>query len=309
MGIIGVVTIPGSVTSIGHQAFYGCTGLTAVTIPGSVTSIDYNAFSGCTALTAVTIPESVTSIDWDVFSGCTGLTAITVAAGNASYSSLGGILYDKLQHTLVAAPVGIIGVVTIPGSVTSISDAAFYGCTGLTAVTIPGSVTSIGGGAFSGCTGLTSVTIPSSVTSIGYAAFYGCTGLTAITVDAGNPSYSSNAGVLYNKSQTTLIQCPGGLTSVTIPSSVTSIGGGAFSVCTGLTSVTIPSSVTSIGDDVFSNCSGLTELNFLGAPPQLGGTLSNINTTIVKYPKGSGATTWASYVGTLFGGLITQEST
>ena len=60
-----------------------------------------------------------------------------------------------------------------------------------------------------GCTSLTSVTIPSSVTSIGDGAFADCTSLTAITVDALNPVYSSVDGVLFNKSQTTLVQYPG----------------------------------------------------------------------------------------------------
>ena len=110
--------------------------------------------------------------------------------------------------------------VTIPNSVTSIGDYAFYGCCGLTSVTIPNSVTSIGDGAFAYCSGLTSVTIPNSVTSIGNWAFARCSGLT----------------------------------SVTIPNSVTSIGGGAFRDCSGLTSVTIPNSVTSIGGNAFWNC-------------------------------------------------------
>jgi len=160
-----------------------------------------------------------------------------------------------LRHTLLIAPGGITGSVIVPGTVTSIGNLAFSGCTHLTVMTIPGSVTSIGNG-----------------------AFYLCTGLTALTISQG----------------------------------VTSIGIGAFDRCSGLTAVTIPSSVTSIGGWAFQNCTGLTELNFLGAPPQLGEVLINpigIVTTIVKYPKGSGATTWASYVGTLFGGLITQEST
>ena len=61
--------------------------------------------------------------------------------------------------------------VTIPDSVTSIGNSAFYGCSGLTSVTIPDSVTSIGDSAFYGCSGLTSVTIPDSVTSIGNSAF------------------------------------------------------------------------------------------------------------------------------------------
>ena len=72
--------------------------------------------------------------------------------------------------------------VTIPNSVTSIGEHAFYECSGLTSVTIPNSVTSIGGGAFSYCNGLTSVTIPNSVTSIGSQAFYGCSGLTSVTI-------------------------------------------------------------------------------------------------------------------------------
>ena len=83
-----------------------------------------------------------------------------------------------------------------------------------------------------------------------------CTSLTAITVDALNSAYSSVDGVLFNKSQTTLIQYPAGKagTSYTIPNSVTSIGDSAFSGCTSLTSVTIATSVTSIGDEAFYDC-------------------------------------------------------
>ena len=80
---------------------------------------------------------------------------------------------------------------TIPNSVTSIGDYAFYCCTGLTSVTIPDSVTSIGDYAFYGCTGLTSVTIPDSVTSIGYWAFYGCSGLTSAYFYGNAPSMGS----------------------------------------------------------------------------------------------------------------------
>ena len=139
--------------------------------------------------------------------------------------------------------------VTIPNSVTSIGDGAFYGCSGLTSVTIPNSVTSIGDYAFSGCSGLTSVTIPNSVTSIGDSAFSDCSGLTSVTIPNSVTSIGNSA--FYGCS---------GLTSVTIPNSVTSIGDGAFSNCTGLTSVTIPNSVTSIGDSAFYGCSGLTSV-------------------------------------------------
>jgi hypothetical protein len=129
---------------------------------------------------------------------------------------------------------------------------AFSFCTSLTNVTIPNSVTNIGYQAFFSCTSLTNVTIGNGVIRIEDWAFGDCTSLTAITVDASNRVYSSMAGVLFDKNQTALIQCPGGKAgSYTIPSSVTSIGSRAFAYCHSLTSVTIPNSVTSIGSWAF----------------------------------------------------------
>lgn len=75
------VTIPNSVTSIGHSAFYNCTSLTSVNIPDSVTSIGGSAFSHCTSLTSVTIPASVTSIGGEAFSDCSSLTSVTIGNG------------------------------------------------------------------------------------------------------------------------------------------------------------------------------------------------------------------------------------
>ena len=104
--------------------------------------------------------------------------------------------------------------VTIPSTinglpVTRIGNRAFYYYYSVTNVTIPDSVTSIGEYAFFG-SGLTGATIPSSVTDIDYFAYSGCDSLTTITVDALNPVYSSISGVLFNKSQKLLIQFPGG---------------------------------------------------------------------------------------------------
>ena len=68
------ITIPDSVTSIGHYAFYACSSLTSITIPDSVTSIGHYAFYLCTSLTSVTIPDSVTSIGRWAFGRCDSLT-------------------------------------------------------------------------------------------------------------------------------------------------------------------------------------------------------------------------------------------
>jgi hypothetical protein len=167
--------------------------------------------------------------------------------------------------------------VTIPGSVTSIGSSAFYGCSGLSSVTIPGSVTSIEDSAFSGCSGLTSVTIGEGVTSIGNGAFSGCSDLMAFTVAESNTTYSSPVGILYNKTKTTLISVPSAKSGAldNLPNTLTSIGNGAFSGCSGLTSVTIGEGVTSIGNGAFSGCSGLSSVIF--------GAGSNITTAWSNY--------------------------
>jgi hypothetical protein len=157
------------------------------------------------------------------------------------------------------------GAVTIPAAintlpVTSIGAYAFTTKT-VTAVTIPDSVTNIENLGFGSCTSLADIMIPNSVTSIGTGAFQDCTSLKAITVDSQNPAYSSLSGVLLNKSQSLLIQCPGGLAGgYTIPNSVTNVADGAFVACTALGGVTIPNSVTSLGIGVFGGCRNLTNV-------------------------------------------------
>ena len=284
------IVIPDSVTSIGDYAFNGCSGLTSVTIPDSVTSIGEYAFRGVTAEivwgdapqitsigdyafsgyqgTTFTIPDSVTSIGKSAFSGCSSLQEIVVAEGNPVYHSAGNCIIETESKTLIAGCKS--SVIPDDGSVTSIGDYAFNGCSGLTSITIPGSVTSIGEYAFSGCSGLTSITIPGSVTSIGNDAFRG---IIAEIVWGDAPQITSIDDYAFSGYKGA---------SITIPDSVTSIGEYAFSGVTSeivwgnasqITSIgdyvfaqyqgmnlTIPNSVTSIGNYAFSGCSSLTSI-------------------------------------------------
>ena len=278
------ITIPGSVTRISNMTFKYCTGLKSVTmqkgvkiidngafndcksltrvsIPSSVTSIGLSSFSGCEKLTSIRIPSSVTSIGGGAFYGCSSLKSIIIPS---SVTSIGGKAFlntqwlknQKKKNPFVAVngilinADGCSGDVSVPNSIKSIGEGAFYCCAGITSVSIPSSVTSIGSRAFYECTNLKSVTIPSSVKSIGEAAFYNCTSLKSIKIPYGVKSIGETA--FYN--------CTG-LTSLTIPGSVTSIGVRAFINCTGLTKVTLQKGVKSIGDYAFAYCNNLASVS------------------------------------------------
>lgn len=305
------ITIPSSVNSIYYKAFEGCTGLTQVIIPSSVFEIWDAAFAGCTSLTSINIPATVTFIGdgstyGNVFGGCSNVISITVAAGNPNYDSRNNCnaIIDKANNTLIAACKNTV----IPQSVIRIGNSAFAGLYTLTSISIPDSVVEIKSSAFSGCTGLTELHLPNSVTKIGESAFSGCTHL-MLYVPSSVSSVRSSAfqnvrrvifnhdnntwgakmfskvaenGLFYaDTEKTTLNGAVDNLTTINIPSTVTSVAANSFSDHHNLTSVTIPSTVASIGNYAFA-CPTLTTVNYNAASV----TTSN---NIFSYPHSDSA--------------------
>ena len=135
-------------------------------------------------------------------------------------------------------------------NVTSIGTRAFR-ISNVSSVSIPNTVTKISDSAFENCLSLTSVNIPNSVTSIGQSAFYGCEKLTSITIPDGVTIIKDNTFAMCKK-----------LSSINFGDSVESIGSSAFYGCESLTSLVIPNTVSYIGFGAFGNCSGLQTLTF-----------------------------------------------
>jgi hypothetical protein len=201
-----LVTIPAAingypVVSIGNEAFEGDTSVTGITIPNSVTDIGAFAFAG-SGLTAITIPNSVAEIDQNAFASCSSLTNITVTAGNPAYSSLNGVLFDSAQDVLIQYPPASASYnYTVPGTVTSIGDDAFYGATSIGSVTMPNSVSSIGDDAFAFCVALNAVYFAGNAPNVGSFSFYDTGFGGGITVNyrpgtAGWPAFDANLAAL-----------------------------------------------------------------------------------------------------------------
>ena len=324
-GLINV-TIPASVTSIGERAFTDCSSLASIEVEtgntvyrsagncvieiatsaliigcknsvipsdGSVTSINSSAFYGSSGLTSIIIPASVTRIDDFAFEDCSSLQTVTFE-GDSELTSIGNAAFRNCSS---------LTSITIPSRVTEIDSYAFYRCYKLFEVwnfsnlSITKNISHgyVGyyavyvynvneetklienNGYVFNCTDNgdyllyyigdeTDLTLPSQSPNgnnyeIWMCAFYGCSSLTSIII----PSSVTSIG------QSAFNRCPN-LKTVTFEagSQVTSIGETAFTYCLDLTSINIPERVTSIGESAFYNCTSLINVTIPSSVTTIG---------------------------------------
>lgn len=308
------VTIPQGLVSIGSYAFGRCASLASLVIPDGVTEIGYHAFDG---IRHIEYHGSATWPSYDRYWGASSLNGFAD----------GDFLYTDSTMTTLTAYLGTATNVTIPSTVVAIGPGAFSGFQTLSNVVFPEGLVSIGSEAFLDCYYLTTLNFPDSLREIGTKAFADCLNIpnvripdsvTSIGNDAfymirhleyyGNATYADdnlywgafslngvrNGYFLFSDSTYTKLTCYlGNGTHVNIPSTVTTIGQGAFAVCENLTSVNIPDHVTAIdygafmycinlvtitlpaslitiGEDAFQGCEALTSLVIPGGVTSIG---------------------------------------
>lgn len=198
------------------------TSIKELMIGEDISSIGNYAFSGCNSLNYVIIPKSVATLGDYAFAGCSELSSITFQTEERIIVNGEGEEYEEYKV--------IVGI------------------------------KSIGSYAFSGCPSLTSITIPQSVINI-LADTFENNSLSAIQVDTNNPNFTSEDGILLNKTKTSLIRFPSKKGNLgNILNSVTSIGEYAFSGCSHFTSIIIPNTITRIGRYAFKGCINLESM-------------------------------------------------
>lgn len=228
------IEIPNIVTSIGNSAFYNCTLLTSIDIPNSVTNIGSYAFSDCIALTSVTIGNSVTSIGDYAFYGCKELTEINFNAIN--YAD-----FESTNYVFTNVGTKEVGVTLNIGANVTRIPAYFTGGYSNTP-TNKSYITSIGFEDNSMCQ------------SIGTMAFYYCDTLETVKFGKNNQIASIGAEAFTNCYNLTTVDFEN-------LKNLDSVGRRAF-YDSGITSLTIPETVTYIGNMAFAYCNDLVELNY-----------------------------------------------
>lgn len=269
------IVVPNSVTTINPYAFHTCINLRSVILPNAIDKIDNYLFQNDSSLVKVNLNENIKSIGNRAFFGCTSLTEIGNTDGVTFIDQkaftdtkwleqqpigmlyIGKVLY--CYHGALTADTAIV----IKDGTTSIACNAFDDSNTtpeyITSISIPSSVTSIGNYAFYKCSNIESITIPEGITEISYAMFGNCYSLENVTLPQSLKSIGDYA----------FYECSA-FEEFTIPANVTEIGNYAFYKCSNIPHISIPKSVTSVGKMSFMDCYSLEDITFEGEISNVG---------------------------------------
>lgn len=227
--------------------------ISALAIIGGISPIQpvYDVISNC-AITANAEAEWFGNFQFDTETGT--ITAYRGTDTNVEIpSKIGGINVTTIGTSAFKDNQSIENV-KIPSTVTVLGNQAFQNCQSLISVEMSPEITIIGVFAFSSCTSLKSITIPAAVTIIGAYVFEKCSSLESV-------KFEPNSKLESIDGECTFYLCSS-LKEIELPEGLISIGNGAFESDISLTSIRIPSSVSSIGNKAFNGCSNLKDVMF-----------------------------------------------
>ena len=211
----GDIVLPSGVTSVDYSAFSGCPDITSIAFPEGMNTIDFSWLNYCTGIKSIYVPSTVSRIESAYINQLKNFDSIIVSPDNASFSASDGILFNKSKTKVIRCLPGVNGEVLLPEGVVEFGNNAFYNCPYIT-----------------------KLTIPSTVKTIGSENFISCQNLIL--------DFSDNEALLQNgmyiaDGGTNLVYCSKDLSgSITVPSTVTSMYGEAFSGCSLITDITFP---------------------------------------------------------------------
>ena len=266
------VTLPRTTTTIADSVLSGHTSLTGISWSDNITTIGANAFNGCSSLTSVRMPTSLTGegLGAGAFTNCSQLTTVTNLE-NTTITRLN----DRTFYGCVK-----LEEVSLPSTLIKIGQDVFVDCYKLQAIhnLENTSVNEIGMSAFAQCTSLESISLPSSLEILGQTAFATCSSLRVVE-NLGATKITELAMGVFG-------QCAS-LEEITIPSTVSSVGViafgycsnletienlentnitvipyGAFAECKSLSNIRLPQTLAEIGEYAFYNCSSLISVEF-----------------------------------------------
>lgn len=296
------VHLPDSLVSMGPSIFEKCNVLTTIVLPSGLKSVPIDAFSECFNLKSVVLPDGLESIAYYAFYMCMSLESIEIpetveTIGSYVFCGCTKLEFAHLPNALPAIGEGTFYLCTelesvnISDNLKTIGAYAFFHCESLGSITLGKEVVSIGDRAFYGCSKLEKMTLNGKLSELGNSVFEDCIGLKEFAIKGDNKLFSVQDGVLLLDDGKILIQYPNAKTGAyTIPSTVTTVAVGAFEHLTGLTSVTVPKTITMLDFIHFIDCPNLREINIEEGHPTLcsvdGVVFSKDMSVLIRCPEG-----------------------